>query len=146
ILSPGNRLKEMSKKLLFYNRYGVEEYYIYDPQNIEFQGFLRAPEGLQALDEMNGWVSPRLGIRFELKPDTLEIYTPPGDRFLTFVELNQLKEQERQRAEQERQRAEQERQRAEQASQRAEQAEAQLQEEQQRYQALIEQLRARGMD
>jgi hypothetical protein len=95
---------------------------------------------------MNGWVSPRLGIRFELKPDTLEIYTPPGDRFLTFVELNQLKEQERQRAEQERQRAEQERQRAEQASQRAEQAEAQLQEEQQRYQALIERLRARGMD
>ncbi|MEB3826002.1 Uma2 family endonuclease, partial [Phormidium sp. CCY1219] len=95
-----NRLKEMSKKLLFYNRYGVEEYYIYDPQNIEFQGFLRSPEGLQALDEMKGWVSPRLGIRFELKPDTLEIYTPTGDRFLTFVELNQLREQERQRAEQ----------------------------------------------
>ena len=146
ILSPGNRLKEMSKKLLFYNRYGVEEYYIYDPQNIEFQGFSRSPEGLQALDEMKGWVSPRLGIRFELKPDTLEIYTPTGDRFLTFVELNQLREQERQRAEQERQRAEQASQRAEQERQRAERAEAQLQEEQQRYQALIEQLRARGMD
>ncbi|MFN9866660.1 MAG: Uma2 family endonuclease, partial [Pseudanabaena sp.] len=31
ILSPGNRLKEMTKKLQFYDRHGVEEYYIYDP-------------------------------------------------------------------------------------------------------------------
>jgi Uma2 family endonuclease len=28
ILSPGNRPAEMAKKLLFYQRYGVEEYYI----------------------------------------------------------------------------------------------------------------------
>jgi Uma2 family endonuclease len=33
ILSPGNTVKEMNKKLEFYNRYGVEEYYIYDPDN-----------------------------------------------------------------------------------------------------------------
>jgi Uma2 family endonuclease len=30
VLSPGNTLKEMTKKLQFYNRYGVQEYYIYD--------------------------------------------------------------------------------------------------------------------
>jgi Uma2 family endonuclease len=30
ILSPSNRLKEMTKKLQFYDRYGVEEYYIYE--------------------------------------------------------------------------------------------------------------------
>src|SRR5207253_1075502 len=31
ILSPGNRAREMANKWDFYERYGVEEYYIYDP-------------------------------------------------------------------------------------------------------------------
>ncbi len=139
ILSPGNRLKEMTKKLHFYERYGVEEYYIYDPDRIDLVGLERSGDKLEVIEEMNGWVSPRLGIRFELKPDTLEIFSPSGQRFLTPVELDQLREQERQRADQERQRADQERQRADQAL-------AQLEQEQQRYQALLEQLRSRGID
>jgi len=132
ILSPGNRLKEMTKKLHFYERYGVEEYYIYDPDRIDLNGLQRSGEKLEVIEEINGWVSPRLGIRFELKPDTMEIFSPSGERFLTFVELSQLREQERQRAEQERQRADD--------------AIAQLEQEQQRYQALLEQLRERGID
>jgi len=32
ILSPGNTQTEMTRKLLFYDRYGVEEYYIYQLQ------------------------------------------------------------------------------------------------------------------
>jgi Uma2 family endonuclease len=125
ILSPGNRLKEMTKKLQFYERYGVEEYYIYDPDRIDLVGLQRSGDKLEVIEEMNGWVSPRLGIRFELKPDTLEIFSPSGERFLTPVELDQLREQERQRADQ---------------------ALAQLEQEQQRYQALLEQLRSRGID
>jgi Uma2 family endonuclease len=31
ILSPGNRLAEMTAKFEFYDRHGAEEYYIYDP-------------------------------------------------------------------------------------------------------------------
>jgi Uma2 family endonuclease len=31
IRSPGNSQTELDKKLLFYERYGVEEYYLYDP-------------------------------------------------------------------------------------------------------------------
>jgi Uma2 family endonuclease len=38
ILSPGNRLAEMTAKFEFYDRYGVEEYYIYDPDRIDFTG------------------------------------------------------------------------------------------------------------
>ena len=132
ILSPGNRAKKMAEKLLFYQRYGVEEYYIYDPDDIELTGLLRSGEWLEPIEDMNGWVSPRLGIRFELTPDTLVIYRPDGQRFLTSVELDHLREQERQRAEEERQRAEK--------------AMAQLEQEQQRYQALIEKLRAKGID
>jgi Uma2 family endonuclease len=31
ILSPGNTRAETNRKLLFYDRFGVEEYYLYDP-------------------------------------------------------------------------------------------------------------------
>ncbi|MCL1463890.1 Uma2 family endonuclease [Argonema galeatum] len=106
ILSPGNTLKEMAKKLQFYNRYGVEEYYIYNPDTIDLTGWLRSDAGLEVIDVMEGWVSPRLEIRFEIA-DELQIFSPSGERFTTSVELAQLREQERLRAEQERLRAQQ---------------------------------------
>jgi Uma2 family endonuclease len=113
ILSPGNRFGEMLRKLGFYDRYGVEEYYIYDPDKFELTGLLREDDGLSMVEDMNGWVSPKLQIRFQLTSETLELYRPDGQRFLTYSEIGQQLEQERQRAEAERQRAEAERQRAE---------------------------------
>lgn len=92
ILSPGNRKTEMNRKLLFYEHYGVEEYYEYEPDRIEFSGCQRKEGRLEIIDFTDTWTSPRLGIRFVLKPETLEIYKPNGDRFLTFVELGQLLE------------------------------------------------------
>lgn len=132
ILSPGNRAGKMADKLLFYQRYGVEEYYIYDPDDIELVGLQRSGDWLEKIEQMNGWVSPLLGIRFELKEDTLEIYRPDEQKFLTPVELDRLREQERQRAENAIAQLEQERKLREQ--------------EQQRYQALIEKLRQQGID
>lgn len=87
ILSPGNRPGEMLRKLNFYQRYGIEEYYIYDPDSNELTGLQRAGKSLQLIGEMSGWVSPRLGIRFQLLDSTLDIYRPDGERFLTSVEL-----------------------------------------------------------
>jgi Uma2 family endonuclease len=125
ILLPGNRVKEMTRKLQFYERYGVEEYYIYDPDSNELEGLQRQDGNLQLVEEINGWISPHLGIQLTLTSETLEIYRPDGRKFLSSLEL----EQERQRAFQ---RVEQESQRAEQATQRAER--------------LAEQLRALGID
>jgi Uma2 family endonuclease len=139
ILSPGNRAGKMMDKLLFYQRYGVQEYYIYDPDDIELVGSIRSGDWLESIPEMNGWVSPLLGIRFELTENDLEIYRPDGRKFLSSVELDQRAEQEHQRAEQEHQRAEQEHQRAEEAI-------AQLEQERQRYQALLEQIKQSGID
>lgn len=87
ILSPGNRLSEMAKKLDFYRRYGVEEYYLYDPDRNDLSGWLRTGDQLEALDEMDGWVSPRLDIRFELTGDTLKLYYPDGRPFQTFLDV-----------------------------------------------------------
>lgn len=99
ILSPSNRVKEMTKKLLFYQQYGVEEYYIYDPDEIELIGLLRSGETLEVIEEINSWVSPRLEIRFEITQNSLQIYRPDGKQFLTFLELEQRAVEAEQRAE-----------------------------------------------
>jgi Uma2 family endonuclease len=139
IRSPNNKDEEMDLKLEFYNTYGVEEYYLYDPDSNQLAGWLRQPEQLLAIAQMHQWVSPRLGIRFDLNQPELLIYRANGQRFLNSVELAERAEQEQQRAEQERQRAEQER-------QRAEIAETQLIAEQSRAEQLAQYLRSIGVD
>lgn len=139
ILSPGNNQTEMEKKLLFYERHDVREYYIYNPDNNELRGWLRGEDGLEAIASIADWVSPQLKIRFDLSGEILQIYHPTGEPFLSYAEIGERGKQERQRAEQESQRAEQER-------QRAEQAETELERERQRSQALAERLRAMGID
>jgi Uma2 family endonuclease len=99
ILSPGNRMGEMDKKLKFYERYGVSEYYIYDPDKIDLAGWLRQDRLLDPIDEIQGWTSPQLGIKFELEPETLIIYRPDGERFLEFGELDARRQAAEQRAE-----------------------------------------------
>lgn len=126
VLSPGNRLTEMAKKLVFYERYGVEEYYLYDPDSGDLTGWLRTDQKLEVIDEMEGWASPRTQIHFALEDGTLVLYRPDGQRFETYRELLDRAEQERLRAEQERARAEQEHVRAEQEYTRAERLAAQL--------------------
>ncbi len=120
VLSPGNRPSELIEKFAFYERYGVEEYYIYDPDRGILEGWLRADGRFSPVREMEGWVSPRLGVRFTLEDGDLVLYRPDGERFVPYVELHQRLEQERLRAEQARWEAEQERQRATEALQRAE--------------------------
>jgi Uma2 family endonuclease len=97
----------MDKKLLFYDRYGVEEYYIYDPAKNSLRGWIRGEDGLDVIPQMTDWVSPRLTIRFVLDEETLQLFRPDGERFVSYNEISVRVEQERQRAEQERQRAEQ---------------------------------------
>ena len=99
VLSPSNSLLEMAKKLEFYDRYGVEEYYLYDPETGDFTGWIRGEDGrLRVIDEIQGWVSPRLGVRFEIEDGELRVIRPDGQRFMTYLELQQQAEHERQRA------------------------------------------------
>ncbi|MCG8350090.1 MAG: Uma2 family endonuclease [Chloroflexales bacterium] len=139
VLSPGNRPADLIKKFLFYERYGVEEYYIYDPDRGLLDGWLRAGAELQAIETMDGWISPRLGIRFALRDGDLELYDPDGNKFAGYIELIQQREQTRQQAEQARQQAEQARQQAEEERSERERAAA-------RAERLAAQLRAMGVD
>ncbi len=174
ILSPCNSKGEMTRKKLFYLKHGVEEYYVYDPDEMSLEVSIRENNSFREVEDFATWTSPRLNIRFDMTGDELVIYYPDGSRFLSPVELSNyaeqerfLKEQERllkeqanQRAEQERllreqerflkeqanQRAEQERLLKEQANQRAEQERLLKEQEQLKYQTLLAQLKAKGID
>ena len=107
VLSPGNRFGEMSSKFNFYQQYGVEEYYLYDPDpaRLELSGFLRRQGGLVEIETMHGHVSPRLGVKFEMGEQGLRIIRPDGAPFVTYEEMAFQKDQERQSAQRERDRA-----------------------------------------
>jgi len=89
ILSPGNRYryKQAIKKFDFYQRHGVEEFYAYDPDSFVLDGWKRSGDLLAEIDDMNGWVSPRLGVRFDRSQGELILIDPAGQRFLTYAEL-----------------------------------------------------------
>ena len=123
----------MEINFTFYQQYGVEEYYIYDPEQLRLEGWQRQGQKLVAIEPMSDWVSPRLQVRFAWQEgEELVLYRPEGQRFLSSVELEERLVREQQRAEQEQQRAEQERQRADQAEEAME--------------ALLEKLRERGIN
>ncbi len=105
IRSPSNRLAEMIRKHQFYQRFGVEEYYLYDPDNLELLGWLRDGEELREIPEMAGWVSPRLGIQFQIGDD-LRILGPDGRPFATYLELSRQRDESTRRAEESARRAE----------------------------------------
>ena len=99
ILSPGNRRGEMERKLLFYQQYGVEEYYLYDPDQNCLEGWMRQGGMLEWIESLQDWVSPRLGIRFDPSAEPLMIYRPDGESFVSYEARSRQLEAERERAE-----------------------------------------------
>jgi hypothetical protein len=95
VLSPGNTVPEMADKFAFYEDYGVEEYYLlYDPDANRLQAFVRRGEALVRVRQVAGFVSPRLGIRFDLSGSEMAVFYPNGERFLSFEGLKAQHERE----------------------------------------------------
>ena len=107
ILSPNNTAVEMDLKFQFYQKYGVEEYYVYDPDNGPLEGWLRVGNRLDRVPQMAGFISPRLQIKFDPGegPDNLRIFGPDGTPFLTFAEWVEKSKTDQRSAEAERARA-----------------------------------------
>jgi Uma2 family endonuclease len=115
ILSPSNTGPEMVRKREFYETYGIEEYYQYDPDRLRLKGWIRQGGLLVEIPVMNGWVSPLLGIRFGMNSTDMEIYRPNGMKFFTSVELDLRARQAEAIAQQQSKRADLEYERAERA-------------------------------
>jgi Uma2 family endonuclease len=139
VRSPSNSQQEMAEKRAYYDTYGVEEYYVYDPPANTLEVWLRQDGRLCRVSHLKGWTSPRLGIRFALSGETLEIFDPQGRPFLTTVELAARLRRETERAEQSAAQMRQE-------QERAEQAVAWAEREHERAERLAARLRALGID
>lgn len=90
IISPSNSVAKFVKKQSFYARYGVLEMYFYDPEEHEFWGLVRETReaSFHLITLLNlPWVSPVLGIRFELFEDGLSVFYPSGEIFKDPEEL-----------------------------------------------------------
>jgi Uma2 family endonuclease len=105
IRSPRNSDAEMEEKFAFYQTYAVEEYYLYDPDTGELNGWLRGGGELRPIVPMHGWVSKRLGIRFELIDKELHLYHPDGMPFTSHTEEAERAKTEAKRADAEAKRA-----------------------------------------
>lgn len=87
IISPGNTATEMKTKREFYRRYGVEEYYEYDPDSGTLDVWLRQGDFFRSTVIDKEWKSPRLGVTLKLEADGgLSIFDPDGRKFLRPVE------------------------------------------------------------
>jgi Uma2 family endonuclease len=135
VLSPGNRAGELDDKFEFYRRYGVEEYYQFDPDRGRLRGWLREGAQLREIVPIEGWTSPRLDVRLEMERGDLVIFRPDGQRFQTYLDLeSNWQEAERARWEERRERLEAEA-RAEQERQRRKAAQTQAEQERQQRRA-----------
>ncbi len=156
VLSPGNRAAEMRRKLAFYENYGVEEYYILDPDFARHKGYRRAGDKLVPIPDLFGWTSPRLGIRFEMTKvmkKTLRIFTPEGRLFEPYTDIARKLDVSERQIEEEREKADEATLRADEATLRADEAtlradEERLRADQERLRAerLLARLRALGME
>ncbi len=171
IFSKSNRRRRNKEDLLeFYEQFGVEEYYTYDPDRNTFVIRVLHGNKFTALEGVPRWVSPLLGITFEWSEQGFKIFHPDGREFVGFEELErenqdlkkqysevmQLRAQERKRflqveiearqarleVETERQKVEAEKQRAEVEKQRAETEKQRAEAEKQRAEAAEQQFLA----
>jgi hypothetical protein len=150
VVSPNNSGAEMARKFDFYNRHGVQEYYVLDPGEPEADDietlaiWVHEPGvGLVEVEVVDGFVSPLLGMIIDASGDEIIFRNPDGSPFLSHADLYELHEAETARADEEAERATREAARAEAEKLRAE-AEK-LRAEAEKLRAEAEKLRADGL-
>lgn len=87
VLSPGNTVSEMLRKLGFYDRHGVEELYVVDPELEVVEVFTRVGGALREVPWVGRFASPRLGFAFSRADERLLLHHADGRPFVTFQAL-----------------------------------------------------------
>ena len=94
VLSPSNTHTEMMEKLSFYEKFGVEEFVILDPEKGEFNAYVCKENKLTLeTDTEKGWTSPLLEIVFSVESGVLKASLKDGSPFKTFNQLKSEKEE-----------------------------------------------------
>jgi len=88
VWSPGNRYADTQTKFTFYEKHAAEEYYILYPEFPAYAEGYRLQEGkFVRVEEMDGYVSPRLGVRFSLERGQLTVFDSGGHPMRTVDEI-----------------------------------------------------------
>ncbi len=153
VLSPKNSKSEMERKKKFYDRYGVEEYYLYDPDRVTLKGWIRRGKRLVRIRGIErGFVSPRLGIHFQVE-DELVITGPDGWKFVDYREaalqtINERRQRELAEANAKDSEARRKSEEAKRKSEEAKRSEAEklVLDERQKFEELVRKLKANGID
>jgi Uma2 family endonuclease len=149
VASKSNTEEEFREKLAFYDRYGVQEYLVYDytRERLSIWSREHTDGPLTMVPPGQPWTSPLMGITFRLTPEgDLGIRLPDGRSARSREELLRDWRMAQQRAVAEQLRAEAAQQRAEAEQQRAEAEQQRAEAEQQRADRLAAKLRELGLD
>ena len=153
VVSPCNTKAELIEKGDFYETYGVEEYYIFDPIRSILGGYQRRGTEWVPIPNMMNWVSPRLGVRFQLDGKDLVLEGPDGRRFVSLAETDRQRQQAEAaanrataRADREKANAAKAQTRADQEKTRADQEKTRADQEKARADSLAQKLRSLGID
>ncbi|MDO8364856.1 MAG: Uma2 family endonuclease [Actinomycetota bacterium] len=92
VLSPSNTWAEMTRKRQFYDRHGVDEYWMFEPIDGTFEAWVRDHGKLTAVANPGaGWVSPATGVHVRVVEGLLHLHDPDGRRrWLTPAEESEL--------------------------------------------------------
>lgn len=107
VLSPSNSWAEMARKRRFYDRHGVDEYWVFDPRDGTLEVWVRDGEHLTEVpDPAGGWVSPTTGVHVHVDGTELVVHDLDGRRrWLTPAQEGERGDAESARAEAESARA-----------------------------------------
>lgn len=86
-ISSSNTRQEMKEKRRWYEKFGVEEFYIYDPDEHYMEVYIRQAGKLVKQQQVISWKSRLLNITMTLYEDHFELYHANGERFLSYMEL-----------------------------------------------------------
>ena len=108
VRSPSDTARRMQQKLRFYQTYGVEEYYLIDPDHHTLNAYRRSGTRLreQRITPGQRLTSPRMGIHFVVADESVCLSHPDGQPFIPFDQLAGLRDQALFRAETNQARAE----------------------------------------
>lgn len=125
VMSPGNTVAEMLRKMDFYQRFGVREFVLVDPEHHTLQVWARRDGVLLEVEHAGTWTSALVPLQLTVGEDgELRASAPDGAPYRTFAELADLAE----RADAEAERADAEAERADAEAARAERLAARLRE------------------
>ena len=103
VVSHKNTAQHMRDKLAFYERHGVPEYLVFDPQTARMWAYERRGGALAEVVTDGAWTSPFTGVRFFVDDDDLVAVDPTGRRWLDPEdEFRRADEQQRRADEQQR--------------------------------------------